>query len=207
MSVVERILRRAGGSGGERSLDGGVLIEPMRRRDLKAGVLETEAQSYPTPWTPGVFQSELDQVRRGTRFYLVARRLPAGDADATDVHAVRRRGEIVGHAGLWFAVDEAHVTNVAVRESARRSGIGRRLMLVLADAAVRRGCVAWTLEVRVSSTGAQDLYRRFGFAPAGVRQRYYENSEDAIVMWCHDIQSPAYRRRLDDIASEAGIAR
>lgn len=207
MSVVERILRRDGGLGEERSLDGGVLIEPMRRRDLKAGVFETEAQSYPTPWSPGVFQSELEQVRRGTRFYVVARRLPTGDPAAVDATAVRRRGEIVGHAGLWFAVDEAHVTNVAVRAAARREGVGRRLMLVLADEAIRRGCTAWTLEVRVSSSGAQELYRRFGFAPAGVRQKYYENSEDAIVMWCHDIQTPTYRQRLDEIAVGGGIAR
>ena len=37
---------------------------------------------------------------------------------------------------------------------------------------------------------------RFGFAPAGVRKRYYENTEDAIVMWCHDIRSRRVRRAL-----------
>ena len=50
--------------------------------------------------------------------------------------------------------------------------------------------------MRASSLGAQALYRAFGFAPAGVRARYYEGKEDAIVMWCHDIQSPAYAERL-----------
>ena len=47
--------------------------------------------------------------------------------------------------------------------------------------------------MRASSRGAQALYRAFGFAPAGIRARYYENTEDAIVMWCHDIQSPGVR--------------
>ena len=47
--------------------------------------------------------------------------------------------------------------------------------------------------MRASSTGAQALYRSFGFAPAGVRARYYENVEDAIVMWCHDIQTRGVR--------------
>ena len=46
----------------------------------------------------------------------------------------------------------------------------------------------------MSSTGAQELYRTFGFAPAGMRKRYYENTEDAIVMWCHDIRSDDYAR-------------
>ena len=44
------------------------------------------------------------------------------------------------------------------------------------------------------------LFRSFGFAPAGIRQRYYENTEDALVMWAHDIDSPEYATRLDAIA-------
>ena len=51
----------------------------------------------------------------------------------------------------------------------------------------------------MSSTGAQELYRKFGFAPAGVRKRYYENTEDAIVMWCHDIQTEDYAERLREL--------
>ena len=53
--------------------------------------------------------------------------------------------------------------------------------------------------MRASSTGAQELYRGFGFVPVGVRARYYEGTEDAIVMWCHDIQSEAYARRLAEL--------
>ncbi len=56
--------------------------------------------------------------------------------------------------------------------------------------------------IAARSTGAQELYRSFGFAPAGVRRNYYENSEDAIVMWCHEIQGPGYRSRLVDIRTE-----
>lgn len=179
MSVIERMLRRDGGPG-----DGdGLVIEKMRKRDLKAGVFEIERSAYPKPWSAGVFQSEIEQMKGGTRHYVVA----------------RLDGRIVGHGGLWFTADEAHVTNVAVHPDARRTGVATQLMLVLADEAIRRDCTAWTLEVRVSSTGAQALYRKFGFAPAGIRQRYYENSEDAIVMWCHDIQTDEYRARLDAV--------
>jgi hypothetical protein len=66
-----------------------------------------------------------------------------------------------------------------------------------------RECQALTLEVRSSNVGAQALYRRFGFAPVGVRQKYYENTEDAIVMWCHDIAEPPYRDRLHELCPEA----
>jgi ribosomal-protein-alanine N-acetyltransferase len=59
------------------------------------------------------------------------------------------------------------------------------------------------LEVRASNTGAQALYHQFGFVPAGVRQKYYENSDDAIVMWCNDLALPEYRQRLRELSPAA----
>lgn len=181
MSVLPRLLGRAGPD----STD--LVIEPLRRRHLKA-VLPIETAAYPTSWSRHVFESEIDQVRDGTRYYVAAR--------------VGR--EVVGYAGLWFVEDpdgdQAHVTNIVVAESFRRAGIARRLMLSLAAEAIRRGCVAWTLEVRASSEGARELYRQFGFAPAGIRKKYYDHVEDAIVMWCHDIATPEYAARLERLS-------
>ncbi len=198
MSVIERMLGRAEEPGDD-DAEGSLTIAPMRKRDLKQGILDTEAHSYPTPWSPGVFQSEIDQVAAGSRYYLTARRSP-GTTTRTGSRRTTK-GRIVGHAGLWFTHDEAHVTNVAVHPDARRGGVATALMLALAEEAIRRECIAWTLEVRVSSDGAQELYRNFGFVPAGVRKNYYENVEDAIVMWCHDIQDDAYRQRLDGLGA------
>jgi len=159
------------------------VIEPMRRKDLRE-VLPIERGAYPKSWSRSVFESELDQVKGGSRCYLVGR-------------ADRR---VVGYAGLWFVDDpdgnQAHITNVVVDPSQRRRGIATQLLLALAEVAVGCGCTSWTLEVRASSEGAIELYRRFGFAPAGVRRSYYENTEDAIVMWCHDIHTPDYADRL-----------
>ena len=162
-----------------------VVVEAMRHRHVGAA-LAIERTAYPKPWSERVFHSELDQARDGARCYLVARRGRA----------------VVGYAGLMFVLDEAHVTNVAVHQDHRRAGIARQLLGGLATAAIERGCVAWTLEVRASSTGAQALYRTFGFVPAGVRSKYYEENEDAIVMWCHDIASPQYAERLARLRDE-----
>lgn len=166
---------------------GGLRIVPMQRRHLRE-VMPIEQSAYPTPWSRSVFESELDQVSGGSRAYVVA----------------LRERQVVGYAGLWFVPDpdgpQAHVTNIVVASDARRGGVGSALLADLAERAIAHRCVAWTLEVRASSTGAQELYRGFGFAPAGVRKRYYDNTEDAIVMWCHDIQSPEYRDRLRSIA-------
>lgn len=187
MSVIEKLLRRETADG--IAISGDLAVGPMRRRDLRHGVMAIEAVSYPRPWSQRVFESEIDQVRSGSRYYLVARRAPGGRAERT----------VVGYAGLWFSGDEAHITNVAVEPTEQRSGVATSLLLALAEEAIRRGAIAWTLEVRVSSVGAQELYRRFGFAPAGVRTRYYENTEDAIVMWCSDIQGLEYRALLNSI--------
>jgi ribosomal-protein-alanine N-acetyltransferase len=177
MSVVPRFLSRSDGGGGE------LVIEPMQRKHLRQ-ILPLEQAAHPKSWSRSVFESELDQVRNGSRCYLV----------------IRSAQRLVGYAGLWFVDDpdgdQAHVTNVVVDPDRRREGIATRLLLALADRAIDRGCVSWTLEVRSSSEGAIELYRRFGFAPAGVRKRYYENDEDAIVMWCDDIHTPDYADRL-----------
>lgn len=182
MSVMSRFLT---GADSASSADG-LVIEPMRRRHLRQAMPIEEA-AYPTSWSRRAFESELDQVSGGSRCYLVAR--------------VGRR--VVGYAGVWVVPDpdgdQAHVTNVVVAEDCRRAGVASRLLVALAREVVARGCVAWTLEVRAGSEGAQSLYRRFGFAPAGVRQRYYDNTEDAIVMWCHDIDTPEYAHRLEEI--------
>jgi [ribosomal protein S18]-alanine N-acetyltransferase len=178
MSVLARLLQREPASD--------VVIEPMRRRHLTQ-LMPIEQASYPKPWARSVFEDELAQTGDGSRVYLVA----------------RRGRHVVGYAGLWITPDpdgdHAHVTNIAVAESHRRRGVATRLLVALAGTAIERGCSAWTLEVRVSSTGAQALYRRFGFVPAGVRRRYYENREDAIVMWCHDIQSDGYAELLEEL--------
>ena len=161
----------------------GLAIEPMRRRHVK-WVMPIERAVHMKPWTPGVLQSEIDLVAKGERYYVVLK------FDAT----------IIGYAGLMFVADEAHVTNIAVDPEFQRRGLARLLLVHLANEAIERGSEALTLEVRVSNVAAQGLYREFGFAPAGVRQRYYENTEDALVMWAHDIQGSAYRERLSAIA-------
>jgi ribosomal-protein-alanine N-acetyltransferase len=165
-----------------------VHLSPMRRRHLRQ-VLRIERQVYPRPWSLGLFLSELST--RGTRLYLVA----------------RVGSDVVGYAGIMLVVGEGHVATLAVDPAWHRRGIGTRLMLALLRGAIERGATALTLEVRVSNHAAQELYRQFGFAPAGVRKGYYSDAnEDAIIMWAHDAAEEAYARRLDEIeASIPGV--
>ena len=162
-----------------------VQLVPMRRRHLRS-VLRIEAQVYPRPWSLSLFMSEL--ALRSTRAYWVA----------------RVDGAVVGYCGLMVTGEDGHVTTLAVDPAMHRRGIGTRLLLALAGEAIRRGATGLTLEVRVSNKAAQDLYRKFGFCPAGIRRNYYvETREDALVMWANDIDTAAYAARL--AAIEAGV--
>jgi [ribosomal protein S18]-alanine N-acetyltransferase len=158
-----------------------VHLVPMRRRHLRS-VLRIEGQVYPKPWTLSLFLGELGL--RSSRYYIVA----------------RVDGEVVGYAGIMISLDEAHVTTIAVDPAWQRHGIGRRLLLNVARAALARHARHLTLEVRVSNANAQRLYQEFGFETEGLRKNYYaESGEDALIMWAHWIDSDAYAQRLAGI--------
>ena len=105
---------------------------------------------------------------------------------------------MVGYAGMWLVIDEAHITTIAVREGSRGKGLGELLLTSLIEAAAEMGADRLTLEVRVSNEPAQGLYEKYGFERQGVRARYYsDNNEDAYIMTVSDVRSPVYRRRFD----------
>ncbi len=160
-----------------------VEVVPMRRRHLRS-VLRIERAAPHRGWSAGLYLGELR--RPEDRRYVVARRGAA----------------VVGFAGLMQVLEDAHVTTIAVDPAVQGQRIGTRLMLALAEQARAWGCDNLTLEVRPSNAAAIALYRRFGLAPAGVRKGYYADlGEDALVMWGHEVQSPAFADRLAAIAA------
>lgn len=158
-------------------------IEPMKRRHVRS-VVAIEDRIFSRPWSAALYYSELAQP--STRRYFVA---------VVD-------GEVIGYIGCMLVVGEGHVTTVGVAPEWHRRSIATRLMLHLVHDVRALGATALTLEVRVTNTGAQELYRRFGFAPAGVRKNYYADlNEDAIVMWAHDVDTDEYAERVAGIAA------
>lgn len=159
-------------------------IRELREEDLEA-VLAVEIASAPHPWTAGIFADELAQGP--TRRYVVA----------------LEDGRVVGFCGLLLSLDEGHITNIAVDPTLRRRGYAHAMMLVTVRTAIAKSLRALTLEVRVTNKAAIALYQRFGFAPGGVRPRYYpDNGEDALIMWAHDIDTAAYGVRLAGLAAQ-----
>jgi ribosomal-protein-alanine N-acetyltransferase len=178
LTVTETGWETTANGGPGRGVAGAVRLAPFRRRHLRA-VVRIEEEAYPKPWSAGLFLSELAQ--KASRRYTVATIGPI----------------VVGYAGLMVVDDEGHITTMTVDPGWHHRGIGTVLLLDMARTAPALGLRHLTLEVRVGNVAAQGLYQRFGFAPVGVRKNYYaETGEDALIMWVHDIDHPAYVERL-----------
>lgn len=147
-------------------MNGEITLRRMTLTDVEA-VHAIEAATFPRPWTRQDFIKEMTQ--NACARYLVA----------------EKDGEIIGYAGAWIVLDEAHVTNVAVRRDQRGRGVGRLLTAGLMQYAANLGVAYATLEVRRGNEIAKRLYQTLGFEYAGARKRYYEdNGEDALIYCC-----------------------
>lgn len=136
------------------------------------GVLIIEQVSFPTPWSRQAFTYEITQ--NNFAYYLVA------------VDEER----VLGYAGMWLVLDEAHITNIAIHPEQRGKKLGKSMMLEMMRQAVLRGAVRMTLEVRPSNYIARQLYQSLGFKEKGLRKKYYtDTNEDAIIMWVDLVSS------------------
>ena len=133
-------------------------------------IAELEVICFKDPWSRAAIRDEVE--RNPLSIYIVAEDL--------------KKEKAIGYAGLWQVGDEGHITNVAVAPDYRRNGIGDKVVSKLLMTARSRGIKAFTLEVRVSNKGAQELYKRHGFENAGIRPGYYVDKEDAMIMWLYD---------------------
>jgi ribosomal-protein-alanine N-acetyltransferase len=161
---------------------GTLTVRRMSHHDIEL-VRDIDQLAYSRPWSGATWRHELGDSER---YHLVA----------------TRAGEIVGHAGVLFVADQAHVTTVAVAPADQGRGVATLLLLDLLDEAVTRGIGSARLEVRAAERRAQRIYSRIGFAPAGIRRRYYcDPVDDAVIMWLPDLDSARLAERLDPIRS------
>jgi ribosomal-protein-alanine N-acetyltransferase len=117
-------------------------------------------------WSRGAFVSELNDPLSG---------LWVCEEDAC--------GEVCGYLVLMAVASEGHLTNLTVRPSRRRCGIGRALLGCALDHARAWELSQIFLEVRPSNLAATSLYEDAGFKSRGRRPNYYaDNGEDALIM-------------------------
>ncbi len=195
-------------------------VRPLRVVDISR-VAEIERQAFPTLRPPTPFLRDLEgrQIK-----YLVAGEpktveplegqpeQPSGPVKgsrwARVLVAVRERFRfhqagvqldynILGFLGLWLIAGEAHITAIAVEESARGRGIGELLLRSSIELALSLGARAVTLEARVSNHVAESLYVKYDFQKVGLRKGYYtDNREDAMIMSTEPIETPAFKAKF-----------
>ncbi|MFC1463304.1 MAG: ribosomal protein S18-alanine N-acetyltransferase [Candidatus Brachytrichaceae bacterium NZ_4S206] len=188
-----------------------VVVTPMSLDDIPA-VMAIERASFPRPWPERAYRYELTENPEA--YFVVAR---AYEVEATPAvprshwqrlaqrlglqgraPAQRAPHTVVGFAGMWMHVDEAHIATIATHPGWRRRGVGERILVNLLREAQRRRAEIVTLEVRVSNVAAQHLYRKYGFEEVGRRKAYYQdNREDALLMTIVHFNTPEYRAQLD----------
>lgn len=143
------------------------VVEPMSAKDVD-DVLVIEEVSFSHPWPREAFVAD-------AAYAPWARALVLRDA-------ARPGGGVRGYIFFWALHGEMEIQNIAVAPEDRRLGGAWALMTAAVKEARLQGCeVAW-LEVRPSNRPGRELYRRWGFAPAGRRRHYYQDGEDALVL-------------------------
>ena len=94
----------------------------------------------------------------------------------------KENNEILGFAGIMICLDEDTLHNIVVKKSHRGRGLGGELLDTLIDLCTEMNIKTLTLEVNCTNKPAIGLYEKFGFKNLGIRKKYYNNSQDAIIM-------------------------
>ena len=208
-----------------------IALRRMRAEDIPQ-VIEIEQEAFNPGWVGTPFRRELNS--RYTRF-LVAYHAdePEHDGRGT-IHTQRQSSpadaslwgrmltgvrsafgmsrdsdldDLAGYVGIWLQGDQAHITEIAVREELRGRGIGELLIIGTLRVAYEQGLAEVTLEARVSNFVAQRLYDKYGFNEVGIRKNYYaDNREDAVIMTTDPIHTAAYRAKFANL-QETFLAR
>ncbi|NWF69931.1 MAG: ribosomal protein S18-alanine N-acetyltransferase [Chloroflexi bacterium] len=165
----------------------GLTLRYMNLADIPSTV-EIDRMAFDPPWSARSYAYEIEESHYSHMLVL--------EADVVrPVHGLRRwlralAGQkdqtekmIVGYGGLWTIMDEAHISTIATHPDWRGRGWGELLLAAMIQRAITLNAGYVVLEVRVSNTVAQNLYRKYGFEIVDLRPSYYRNNnEDAYDM-------------------------
>lgn len=140
-----------------------ITIENMTLEHLEK-IKENLKEDFDEFWNENVLRSELENP---ASMYIVA---------------IDEKNNIVGYAGIWQPIDEAHITNIVTKKDKRNNKIGTKMLERLINIAKERKLNDITLEVNVNNVIAINLYKKYNFKEVGRRKRYYNNMDDAIIM-------------------------
>ncbi len=140
------------------------MIRLMMIEDITQ-VLELEKQLFTSPWSEDDFKYELELN------------------PFSSIFIEEQDHKIIGYVGIWVIYEQAQITTLGVDKSYQRRHIGHTLLVRAMDEAIKKHAEFMSLEVRVSNSAAQNLYKKLGFKTETIRKDYYQdNHEDAYLM-------------------------
>lgn len=126
-------------------------------------IVDIFEKDFPCSWKVSTLKSELNNL-------------------SSEYVLIRSDSEIIGFAGVWLSVDDAHITNIVVKNSYRNRGIGSLLLEKLIELTKENCKASLTLEVNIKNIYAQKLYSKYNFKNLGIRKKYYNGTDDAFIM-------------------------
>ena len=120
-------------------------------------------EEFDSFWTPSILESELKSENSK---YIVA----------------KENNKIVGFAGIWISPVDAQITNIVTKKTERKRGIGTKLLDKLIEMAKESRRDNISLEVNENNIVAGILYENAGCEVVGIRKKYYNGKDNAIIM-------------------------
>ena len=142
-----------------------LIITPMKLDDLKE-IEPCLIEEFDDFWTFSMLKQELENLQNLNSNYFVA----------------KCQNKIVGFAGILTIIDEVNIMNIVVKKDSRKLGIGSSLLNFIINFTKTQNVTSITLEVNENNLAAICLYEKYGFQKVGLRKKYYNNIDNAILM-------------------------
>ena len=138
------------------------MISEMNLQDLE-NIKDCLLTDFDNFWSYNILKQELEN---GKSKYFVA----------------KQENEIVGFAGILLIIDQVNIMNIVVKKDKRNFGIGYLLLEEIIRYSKIHNATSITLEVNEKNIPAIKLYKKYGFKQVGLRRKYYNNEDNAILM-------------------------
>ena len=138
------------------------MISEMNLQDLE-NIKDCLLTDFDNFWSYNILKQELEN---GKSKYFVA----------------KQENEIVGFAGILLIIDQVNIMNIVVKKDQRNFGIGSLLLEEIIRYSKIHNATSITLEVNEKNIAAIKLYKKYGFKQVGLRRKYYNNEDNAILM-------------------------
>ena len=89
---------------------------------------------------------------------------------------------IIGFTVISIILDEATIENIVTKKDMRKKHVASSLMEEIIKICKKKNLSSLTLEVNSLNLPAIKLYQKFNFKNVGLRKKYYNNTDDAVIM-------------------------